>query len=63
MPHRRRPQKGSFGSHFDELVKHFPENGDETDQPRSDDPNPDGRSVHDRLFETAWSHKDRKPPR
>ena len=24
MPHRRQFQKGSFGGHFDELVKHFP---------------------------------------
>lgn len=25
MPHRRQNQKGSFGTHFDELVQHFPE--------------------------------------
>jgi hypothetical protein len=24
MPSRRRPQKGTFAAHFDELVKHFP---------------------------------------
>ena len=24
MPRRRQVKKGSFGSHFDEVVKHFP---------------------------------------
>ena len=54
MPHRRKPQKGSFGGHFDELVGHFPHhppsnpNGDEKDRPKEE------RSVHDRLFEGAW---------
>lgn len=24
MPGRRRPEKGTFAAHFDELVRHFP---------------------------------------
>ena len=35
MPHRRRKQKGSFGGHFDELVKHFPH--DETRRRKTDE--------------------------
>ena len=63
MPHRRRPQKGSFGGHFDDLVSHFPI--DECKNDRSKD-HPAGqsedRSVHDRLFERAWSkQKDERP--
>ena len=56
MPKRRQVKKGSFGSHFDEVVKHFPH--EETTKPdkahdrrkRSKD---DG-NVHDKLFESAW---------
>ena len=57
MSGKRPEKKGSFGTHLDELVKHFPHeppdpkrNGDDT--PKSTDM--DGHSVHDRLFESAW---------
>jgi hypothetical protein len=34
MPHRRQVQKGSFGAHLDEVVKHFPDQPDgETGEP------------------------------
>lgn len=57
MPHRRTIRKGSFGAHFDELVKHFPH---ERQQPKGDDSeerdslDEGASSVHDRLFERAW---------
>jgi hypothetical protein len=55
MPHRRRVKKNSFGGHFDDLVKHFTEQpskdqGTDKGAPRDD------RSIHDRLFESAWRH-------
>jgi hypothetical protein len=54
MPGKRPTKKGSFGGHFDELVKHFPE-----DKPAKGDRSSHGREpgptdVHDRLFESAW---------
>jgi hypothetical protein len=65
MPHRRTIKKGSFGAHFDELVKHFPH---DRRQPKSDDSeesekrDPKARSVHDQLFENAWREaRDRTP--
>ena len=56
MPHRRPRQRGSFGSHFDELVVQFPEAS-----PRQANSSP-GRSqklqdkidIHRLLFEHAW---------
>ena len=56
MPHRRRVQKGSFGSHFDELVVRFP--SDEAAREKSSA----ARSaelqqkidIHAALFELAW---------
>jgi hypothetical protein len=55
MPHRRKPVKGSFGGHFDELVKHFPAEHSNPHQDRkADRSDADERSVHDRLFERAW---------
>jgi hypothetical protein len=60
MPHRRRKQKGSFGGHFDELVKQF--RHDESRRRKTDDqekPSKDDASVHDKLFESAW-HKARE---
>lgn len=54
MPGKRPDNKGSFGGHFDELVKHFP---DERPNARPDKngggKNADDRCVHDRLFENA----------
>jgi hypothetical protein len=52
MPRKRPVKKGSFGGHFDELVKHFP-----NDRPAKAEAQPDLktdlRNVHDRLFESA----------
>jgi hypothetical protein len=53
MPRKRPVKKGSFGGHFDELVKHFP-----NDLPAKAEPQPDPKTergnVHDRLFESTW---------
>jgi len=57
MPHRRRVQKGSFGGHFDELVKHFPP---ENRQRPAENPAVRSRELQDRidlhaqLFDWAW---------
>jgi len=64
MPHRRQVQKGSFGAHFDELVKHF-----SNDTPAAPADQPQQRSaalqekidIHARLFEQAWE-VDLTPP-
>lgn len=52
MPAKRPVRKGSFGGHFDELVKHFPNDRPAKAQPQ---PNPktDLGDVHDRLLESA----------
>ena len=56
MPHRRRVKKNSFGGHFDDLVKHFPEQPSK--DKGADEPVPKEESnIHDRLFERAWRHK------
>ena len=64
MPHRRKPHKGSFGAHFDELVRHFPahDHGDEA-QREGGHAEQEKRSVHDRLFESAWrkQKEERRP--
>ena len=62
MPHRRRVQKGSFSSHFDELIVQFPAPGM---QPRNE---PSNRSrelqekldIHALLFERAWKLDDER---
>jgi hypothetical protein len=55
MPRKRPVKKGSFGSHFDELVKQFP---NEQPTPKADGDGKksrsDGRHINDRLFESAW---------
>jgi hypothetical protein len=64
MPHRRRVQKGSFGGHFDELVKHFPAE----DRKRYESAEPKARprelqdriDLHARLFDWAWKVDDRR---
>ena len=65
MPHRRKPRKGSFAGHFDELVRHFPAD-EEAGKPeeRRDRTEDEHRSVHDRLFDRAWRKQDeeRCPP-
>jgi hypothetical protein len=53
MPHRRRVKKNSFDGHFDDLVKHFPEQpskNQETDESASKDE----RGISDCLFKSAW---------
>ena len=58
MPHRRRVQKGSFGSHFDELVARFP-----ADEPSAAPEKKSAErsaelqekiSIHALLFQQAW---------
>jgi hypothetical protein len=53
MPHRRIVKKGSFGDHFDELVKHFPEDHDQLNREREQSEG-ETKSIHDRLFEKSW---------
>jgi hypothetical protein len=57
MPHRRRVQKGSFGGHFDEMVKHFYHRTSPTMLKQSNEADGslrDKLDVHARLFERAW---------
>ena len=58
MPGRRPEKKGSFGGHFDELVKHFPHEEPSPKKNGSKEPRESGddQSVHDRLFESSWRH-------
>lgn len=58
MPHRRPRQRGSFGSHFDELVVQFPDKhvphagaADDRERPRELQ---DKIDIHRLLFEHAW---------
>ena len=58
MPHRRQVQKGSFGGHFDELVKHFPDGIGKG--PSAEDKAARSRELQDKidlhaqLFDWAW---------
>lgn len=57
MPSRRFVQKGSFGSHFDELVTRFPER--EPRQQRAEKPKTAPKrkaksDPHTLLFNRAW---------
>ena len=58
MPHRRPVRKGSFGSHFDELVAKFP--ACETPPPsqsgcsKRSQKLQDKIDIHTLLFELAW---------
>ena len=56
MPHRRPVKHGSFGGHFDELVKHFwrqpPKRTPKTIENRKLQ---DKRDIHALLFERAWA--------
>ena len=68
MPGKRPVKKGSFGSHFDELVKNFPHDEPEAKADGEDKANSlDHRNVHDRLFESAWArareHRHHRPAR
>jgi hypothetical protein len=62
MPHRRKIKKGSFAGHLDELVavagiQSDPEPAKAKRKPKR---GRDAASVHDRLFERAWSAGERK---
>ena len=47
MPHRRLVKKNSFGGHFDDLVKHFPEQASKPE--KNDESGPkEERNIHDR---------------
>jgi hypothetical protein len=61
MPHRRRAKKNSFAGHFDDLVKHFPEQSSE-DRSGDESGPKDERSIHDRLFDSAWRRSDGTRP-
>lgn len=56
MPNRRRVQKGSFGSHLDELVANFSANEPEPPaQSTRRDPKLQRKiDIHAMLFERAW---------
>jgi hypothetical protein len=64
MPHQRRVQKGSFGTHFDELVAQFPAN----EMARSSLTGAAERSpklqekidIHALLFARAWQLDDER---
>lgn len=64
MPHRRRVQKGSFGSHFDELVAQFP--GEEAQFPSGNaaakrSPKLQEKiDIHAWLFQQAWQLEDER---
>ena len=45
--------KGSFGGHFDELVKHFPHD-QKPAEPRDERELKEKRDIHALLFERAW---------
>jgi len=57
MPGERPIKKGSFGAHFDEVVKHFPHAPPTNGQQRSSDEaraQQEKRDIHALLFERAW---------
>lgn len=59
MPHKRPAHKGSFGAHFDELVKHFPHSPNDArpapavSERRGEDLK-EKLDIHALLFERAW---------
>jgi hypothetical protein len=64
MPHRRTAKKGSFGGHFDDLVKHFPhERAKSDDSGEGDRREEETPTVHDNLFERAWREARDETPR
>lgn len=56
MPWNRQDRKGSFGGHFEELVKHFPERAAEQDHQPHERPSglQEKIDIHAMLFERAW---------
>jgi hypothetical protein len=62
MPHRRRVRKGSFKSHFDELVARFSE-AETVPSPGDSPPKRPSRlqdkiDIHALLFARAWQAED-----
>jgi hypothetical protein len=53
MPHRRKPERGSFKDHFDGLVAQFPHEREECDAEGSEDGRKHKRHINDLLFERA----------
>ena len=58
MPHRRRVQKGSFDSHLDELLAHFPASETASSTNNAARERPEGLQekidIHALLFDRAW---------
>jgi hypothetical protein len=56
MPWRRQVKKGSFGGHFDELVRHFPEHNTTSESRAHQRPRElqEKLDIHALLFEQAW---------
>lgn len=57
MPGRRPIKKGSFGAHFDEVVRHFPHAALPGGQQRPSEEAralQEKRDIHALLFERAW---------
>jgi len=58
LPHRRPRHRGSFGSHFDELVVQFPDKHSPGTRGKDDKQRPkrlqEKIDIHRLLFEHAW---------
>lgn len=56
MPGKRPIKKGSFGGHFEELVKHFPHDARDQRTFNANDKRSlqEKRDIHALLFERAW---------
>ncbi|QNN67991.1 hypothetical protein H9L13_03510 [Sphingomonas lutea] len=62
MPNRCKSKTGSFGAHFDELVKHFPRETRAERKSRDDEAaRREQRDIHALLFERAWQVEQTKP--
>ena len=61
MRQRQRDKKGSFGAHFDELVRHFPRDAPaDREPPRDARELQEKRDIHALLFERAWQVDNRE---
>ena len=61
MTHKRTVQKGSFGAHLEEVVRHFPAEGPNpwSERPKRDAESlRESRDIHTLLFERAWRMDD-----
>jgi hypothetical protein len=57
MSEKRPVKRGSFGTHLDELIRHFPDEPEWAKAGKWEqgaDHEDEERSIHDRLFESAW---------